>query len=217
MGPRLQLAGKKFGRLTAIEPCGRDKRQRVIWHCLCDCGNHCRVQSSNLTCGQTKSCGCLVGVHIRTSDEHVARRNATTAKWHKTHRAEEKVYRRRRALRSHGLTAEQYEELLAKQDGRCALCRCISPFLLHVDHDHSCCPGTYSCGRCIRGLLCISCNRALGLFKDSVDMLKNAISYLELSGAVTTERRIGESQKLQSELTGDRESAAEMTAPAKIN
>lgn len=32
----------------------------------------------------------------------------------------------------------------------------------HVDHDHACCPGNYSCGGCLRGVLCPSCNIALG-------------------------------------------------------
>jgi hypothetical protein len=48
-------------------------------------------------------------------------------------------------------------------------------------------------------------------------MLKDAIAYLEKFGAVTTERGIAERRKLQSELHGDMQSAAETTAPAKIN
>lgn len=27
-----------------------------------------------------------------------------------------------------------------------------------VDHDHDCCPGGWSCGRCVRGLICSECN-----------------------------------------------------------
>jgi len=46
---------------------------------------------------------------------------------------------------------------------------------LVVDHDHK--TGD------IRGMLCHNCNRALGLFKDSVVNLKSAIEYLE--GATT--------------------------------
>jgi hypothetical protein len=63
-------------------------------------------------------------------------------------------------LRKHHLTVEQYEEMLAAQEGRCGICR--EPELaLVVDHDHSCCPGRFSCGRCIRGLACYGCNNTL--------------------------------------------------------
>lgn len=52
----------------------------------------------------------------------------------------------------------------------------VKPF---VDHNHKCCPNpNKTCGLCIRGLLCYSCNYGLGQFKDSVSNLLNAASYL---------------------------------------
>lgn len=45
-----------------------------------------------------------------------------------------------------------------------------------VDHDHSCCPGARSCGKCIRGILCNNCNRALGILGDH--NIQNALSYI---------------------------------------
>ena len=38
----------------------------------------------------------------------------------------------------------------------------IGPLLV-VDHDHGCCPFTRSCGRCVRGLICVNCNSAEGM------------------------------------------------------
>ena len=49
----------------------------------------------------------------------------------------------------------------------------------NVDHDHDCCPGQSSCGKCIRGLLCLTCNRALGLLKDDPMRVRAAADYLE--------------------------------------
>ncbi|SDT83772.1 endonuclease domain-containing protein [Gordonia westfalica] len=53
---------------------------------------------------------------------------------------------------------------------------------LHIDHDHSCCPPRSkqwrTCGQCVRGFLCGSCNRGLGLLKDDPNVLRSAIEYL---------------------------------------
>jgi hypothetical protein len=79
-----------------------------------------------------------------------------------------------------GLTVSQYERLLRSQQNKCAIClkgevakdaRYGATKLLSVDHCHK-------TGE-VRGLLCDNCNRGLGLFKEDVDTLSNAISYLE--------------------------------------
>lgn len=83
----------------------------------------------------------------------------------------------------HKMTLAKYRELLAAQGGRCAICRTDAPtdvrtIRFHIDHDHSCCPGPRSCGRCVRGLLCHACNTALGNFKDDPEILEAALTYL---------------------------------------
>lgn len=55
----VDLAGVRFGRLTAVEPDGKS-RGRITWFCRCDCGESKSVVSSRLTQGITKSCGCLL-------------------------------------------------------------------------------------------------------------------------------------------------------------
>lgn len=51
------LTGRKFGKLTAIKPCGT-KRNKTVWLCKCDCGNEIEVVGTALSYGNTKSCGC---------------------------------------------------------------------------------------------------------------------------------------------------------------
>jgi hypothetical protein len=75
--------------------------------------------------------------------------------------------------RKYGITIEQYDELLAAQGGRCAICR-REPrpdISLHLDHDHE-------SGQ-LRGILCFRCNNALGDFDDDLGLLRSAIRDLE--------------------------------------
>lgn len=89
-------------------------------------------------------------------------------------------------LRKYGLTVEQYDAMLAAQDGRCAICRqppaphlSMRELLLFVDHDHT----TQS----VRGLLCHRCNSGLGIFYDDPRLLRRAIAYL-----AAAKRAVGE-------------------------
>lgn len=82
--------------------------------------------------------------------------------------------------RKFGLTRGDYDALLAAQGGGCAICGSEpATRALAVDHDHSCCRGPRTCGRCVRGLLCSFCNTALGKFSDSPARLRRAAQYLE--------------------------------------
>ena len=78
----------------------------------------------------------------------------------------------------------QYNDMLVKQNFSCAICKVHqseTEKALAVDHDHSCCPGKKSCGKCIRGLLCFECNIGLGKFKDNPRLLAIAYEYLSSS------------------------------------
>lgn len=78
------------------------------------------------------------------------------------------------------ITSERYREMLEQQGGVCAICGEGNKDgrALAVDHDHSCCPGVRSCGECVRALLCIDCNTAIGSMKDDVSLLLRAVAYL---------------------------------------
>lgn len=80
--------------------------------------------------------------------------------------------------KKYGITWTQYETLLEVQNGCCAICdRKLAKFkddsdlpVANVDHDHD-------TGE-VRGLLCSSCNSAIGYFRDNTALLHRAIGYL---------------------------------------
>lgn len=80
----------------------------------------------------------------------------------------------------YGLTARQLKAMYDKQGNRCAICdRDQGKRKLSVDHDHSCCSGQTSCGKCVRALICNPCNVALGMMRDDASTLRRAADYLE--------------------------------------
>lgn len=76
----------------------------------------------------------------------------------------------------HKITEEKYKELLAIHSGLCHACK--ESIATNIDHDHECCSGNFSCGKCVRGVLCHHCNTALGLLKDSQQNIKGLLSYI---------------------------------------
>lgn len=52
------LAGQKFGKLTAIQKNGVRPDRTILWLCKCECGTECTVASRSLITGHTKTCGC---------------------------------------------------------------------------------------------------------------------------------------------------------------
>lgn len=90
------------------------------------------------------------------------------------HAEKRAVWARNARLRQYGLTTSQYDELLAEQDGKCAICGNVEAGAwggrLPVDHDHV--TGD------VRGLLCHSCNGGLGQFGDDPERLLAAAAYL---------------------------------------
>ena len=78
-------------------------------------------------------------------------------------------------MKKYGITPEIYEQERVKQDFKCILCgkheKTQPHKRLYVDHCHD--SGLY------RGLLCVTCNTALGGFNDDIELMKKAIEYVE--------------------------------------
>ena len=106
------------------------------------------------------------------------------AKW----AAEMRAYRKRRPevfrkidiKKKFNLDWDVYQEMLKVSNGLCEICKQPETKLdyrtknilnLSVDHDHD--------TKQIRGLLCMDCNRAIGMLQDSPEMLMSAFVYLQ--------------------------------------
>jgi len=81
-----------------------------------------------------------------------------------------------------GMTVDEYDSILKRQGGVCAICLNPETWLysrtgevkrLAVDHCHT-------TGK-VRGLLCVACNTSLGKFKDDTAILLRAVDYLNKS------------------------------------
>lgn len=95
-------------------------------------------------------------------------------------RYNEEIGRWKRLERDYNVTKAQFEAMLEEQEYRCATCpRSIEDLTqARMDHDHACCPGKKSCGKCVRGILCHNCNVVLGLVADSIEVLSKMTKYL---------------------------------------
>ena len=77
----------------------------------------------------------------------------------------------------HHISEKNYQELYAKYEGKCHSCKKNNA--TSIDHDHSCCSGTRSCGKCVRGILCHNCNTSLGLMHDNYNMIILLAEYIK--------------------------------------
>jgi hypothetical protein len=112
-------------------------------------------------------------------------RYAVDAEWRAAHKASVKDWqasnpdkRKSQRLKAHGIELSDYQDMLAMQKGRCAICGYSDMskpnFFPVVDHCHK--------TGIIRGLLCMNCNQGLGKFKDDVNALMGAAAYIAKHG-----------------------------------
>lgn len=74
----------------------------------------------------------------------------------------------------YGISVDKMNQML---ELGCGICGSFEKLI--IDHDHSCCnKQNYSCGNCVRGVICNRCNLGLAHFEDSIDKMLNAIEYI---------------------------------------
>ena len=188
-GRATSLVGQRFGRWVVQSYAGLGSN-KAYWYCLCDCGTSKAVQAGALKTGRSPSCGCK-SREIRTTESYELRNRQYQADYRERNKPsrQEKLRQWRkdnpelvaRSKRStnyrikYGLELEDVEKMFEEQEQACAICH--KQLVLggragaKVDHCHT--------TNKVRGILCSTCNTALGCFKDSPELLQQAIRYLE--------------------------------------
>ena len=115
--------------------------------------------------------------HLAHKEEIRARKSRkwkTDPQYRAKHYARRAKWQRKVQLNfDYGISLEDYDILLARQGGACAICRQLSERPLCVDHCHV-------TGQ-VRGLLCRNCNSAIGFYCDDPSLTKAATDYLDAS------------------------------------
>jgi hypothetical protein len=194
--------GETYEYLTVIEnpiyrirqlrkrdrPNSRVREQIVKCHCN-KCGKERMYSCKNILNGDAISCGCI-GNDVRRKGtlaedgvkkccrclnertiENFKHKSSSPDKLYSTcNFCNKDIYLRK----NYGITLEQYNDMLVKQNNCCACCKQPTEASgrngLHVDHSHT--------TKEVRGLLCSQCNTGIGKFREDVNTLQNAINYL---------------------------------------
>ena len=105
-------------------------------------------------------------------------------KWHHSNKDKAKENQLQRKF---GLSLNEYNEKLKSQNYSCAICGRSETAVrfgniknLAVDHNRKCCSGDVSCGKCLRGLLCDWCNKAIGYVREDLQVAERLVEYLRL-------------------------------------
>lgn len=183
-GPRHDVSGQSFGRLTVLswdESAGR-------WLTQCECGTTKLVRTYSLRKGEVVSCGCFRRSRFERQRKLRAREPLLgqlpchkCARWlpvdsfaHSSRTICGRQGRCRDCAYAYSLMKQHridwdiaFALVLAKKDASCAACGRQDD--LHIDHCHD-------TGK-IRGFLCGNCNRALGLLGDDILVIGRLAAY----------------------------------------
>jgi len=148
---------------------------------------HAFYRAAGMRDGHRNECKpCNLADKKRRYEADPAKYKAMVKRWQQANADYLNAYRReynatperKRALRdgyyrrTFGISADDFDALLASQDGGCAICGGVPEreASFHLDHDHL--------SGSIRGILCLSCNQALGHFRDDPTVLQRAADYV---------------------------------------
>lgn len=134
-----------------------------------DCGVEKPLTEFRVIKGKRYEMG-FINYHSYCKPCHYIRNRKTDKRYKKTDKYREKY--RVRLIESYGITVEEFDAMKEEQGGVCKICggEANGRGELHIDHCHD-------TGK-VRGLLCSDCNTGLGLFRDNVELMRNAIEYL---------------------------------------
>lgn len=129
-------------------------------------------KASRGSCGRGAYCKpCQTELANRWRKNNPDKANATQRRWRRENKAIVKLWEQKNWLkRKYGMLEKDYQVLLEKQGGACAVCKVIPKQRLFVDHCHE--------TKKVRGLLCSACNLGIGIFKNSPERLQAAAWYL---------------------------------------
>jgi hypothetical protein len=92
------------------------------------------------------------------------------------------IMARNRLQKIYGLSWDTYQDMAKNGCWVCGRTEEENGRMLCVDHDHACCPGEPTCGKCVRGILCIRCNWHVGMLETGrlqhSDLIPAMCSYL---------------------------------------
>lgn len=123
----MELANKRFGRLTALHTFIRNGRR--YWHCVCDCGTEKDILQQSLKDGESKSCGCYRKELGEAWGRRLALPNGVAAK-------NDVIYKYKLRARKEGiewsLTDEQCEKLFK---GNCEYCGAVPQRVKRINYN----------------------------------------------------------------------------------
>lgn len=161
-------------------PCAQEKPLEAFsWRNRADGERQTRCKACFAEANRQSRARNLEKTRARDRAYHDANRAHRNAERRRRYEAEDPAARRvKRAAATFGITIEQYNEMLIRQDGVCAICRSEETRTragtiraLCVDHDHE--------TGAVRGLLCGLCNCLLGYAQDDRTRLLAAVNYLK--------------------------------------